>query len=94
MKFKIDIKELYQEFKKEYNLIYNSDGYIPRYSDAVKAFDNFLEEDSDDIVCNFVGYRCDYISSDIEAAAFMFALETLADNFDLDKYIDKNLDSF
>ena len=94
MKFNIDIKELYQEFKKEYNLIYNSDGYIPRYSDAVKAFDNFLEdEDSDDIVCDFVSYHWYPIFSDDEAAAFMFAMETLADNFDLDKYLDKNPDS-
>lgn len=88
MKFNIDIKELYQEFKKEYNLI-NAFGYIPRYSDAVKAFDNFVEEDSDDIVCDFVSY-CHDISNDFEAAAFMFAMENLADNFDLDKYLDKN----
>lgn len=93
MKFNVDIKELYQEFKKEYNLIYNSDGYIPRYSDAVKAFDNFVEEeDSIDIVCDFITY-CHPIDNDFEAAAFMFAMENLADNFDtfdLNKYLDKN----
>lgn len=93
MKFNIDIEQLDQEFKKEYNrilfskLIHNSYGHIQRYSDAVKAFDNFLEEDSDGIVCDFVDYRCEPISSDCEAAAFMFAMETLADNFDLDKYL-------
>lgn len=90
MKFNVDIKELYQEFKEEYNLIYNSDGYIPRYSDAVKAFDNFVEEeDSIDIVCDFIAY-CHPIDNDFEAAAFMFAMEYTAYNFDLDKYLDKN----
>lgn len=90
MKFNIDIKELYQEFKKEYNLIYNSDGYIPKYSDAVKAYDNFAEEEeSIDIICDFISF-CHSIDNDFEAAAFMFAMENLADNFDLDKYLDKN----
>lgn len=91
MKFNIDIKELYKEFKKEYNLIYNSDGYIPRYSDAVKAYDNFVEEEEDsiDIVCDFIAF-CHPIDNDFEAAAFMFAMENTVYNFDLDKYLNEN----
>lgn len=92
MKFNIDIKQFAKQFNKEYEFLYDNDDYVAGYREAVEAFDNFVEKHAE-FVGEFVDYRRDFVSSDREAAAFMFALETLADNFDLDKYIDKNLDS-
>ena len=92
MKFNIDIKQFAKQFNKEYKFLYDSDDYVAGYREAVEAFDNFVEKHAE-FVGEFVDYRRDFVSSDREAAAFMFALEKLAGNFDLDKYVDKNPDS-
>lgn len=44
--------------------------------DAVEAFDEFLKKHKE-FVREFAKYRGDFISSDREAAAFMFALESM-----------------
>lgn len=92
MKFKIDIEQFAKQFNKEYKFLYDNDDYVAGYREAVEAFDNFVEKHAE-FVGEFVDYRRDFVSSDREAAAFMFAMETLSDNFDLDKYIDKKQDS-
>lgn len=92
MKFNIDIEKFAKQFNKEYKFLYDNDDYVAGYREAVEAFDNFVEKHAE-FVGEFVDYRRDFVSSDREAAAFMFALETLEDNFDLDKYLDKNSDS-
>lgn len=92
MKFNIDIEQFAKQFNKEYKFLYENDDYVAGYREAAEAFDNFVEKHAE-FVGEFVDYRRDFVSSDREAAAFMFALETLADNFDLDKYIDKNTDN-
>lgn len=89
---KIDIERLYKEFKKQYKFLYDNYDYVDGYKRAVEAFDNFADEHAD-FVSEFVNYRRDFISSDREAAAFIFALDFLTDDFDLDKYLDDNPDS-
>lgn len=99
MKFNIDIKELYQEFKNKYEVLYNENGgvptlseaiKIPKLSEAIKAFDNFLnDEENNDFINKFVNYIGDPILSYLEGVAIMFALEELVDDFNLYEYIDK-----
>ena len=73
----IDINKFLQRFNKEYDFLYNSEEYVAGYDEAVDAFDEFLE-DHTEFVSDFCRYRGDVISSDREAAAFMFALESFA----------------
>lgn len=89
MKFNIDIERFTKQFNKEYKFLYDNDDYVAGYREAVEAFDNFVAEHAE-FVGEFVDYRRDFVSSDREAAAFMFAMEALANNFDLDKYVNKN----
>lgn len=94
MKFNIDIEQFTKQFNKEYKFLeykflYDNDDYVAGYREAVEAFDNFVAEHAE-FVGEFVDYRRDFVSSDREAAAFMFAMEALANNFDLDKYVNKN----
>nr|DAJ50652.1 MAG TPA: hypothetical protein [Caudoviricetes sp.] len=89
MKFNIDIEQFTKQFNKEYKFLYDNDDYVAGYREAVEAFDNFVAEHAE-FVGEFVEYRRDFVSSDREAAAFMFAMEALANNFDLDKYVNKN----
>ena len=69
----INIKAFEKQFQKEYNFLYENDDNVAGYKEAVEAFDEFLKENKN-FVCEFVKYRGDFISSDREAAAFMFAL--------------------
>lgn len=93
MKININIEQFTEEFRKQYRFLYDSDGYVPGYDKAVEGFDSFIEKHAD-FVGEFVNYRHDFILSDREAAAFMFALDLLIDDFDLDKYLDENPQSF
>jgi hypothetical protein len=47
---------------------------VAGYKEAVQAFDEFLPYHHG-FVDEFVKYRGDFLSSDREAAAFMFAME-------------------
>lgn len=67
--------DLYKQFKKEYSFLYENNDNVAGYSEAVTAFDKFLKNKANRLlVCGFVKFRGDFISSDREAAAFMFAL--------------------
>lgn len=68
----INIKQFLKEFNEEYDFLYEHD-YVAGYDEAVEEFDIFAKKNSS-FVCEFVKYRKDFISSDREAAAFMFAL--------------------
>lgn len=92
MKFNIDIEKFTKQFNKEYKFLYDNDGYVAGYREAVEAFDNFVVEHAE-FVGKFIEYRCDFISSDREAAAFMFALDVLVDDLDLDKYVNNKSDN-
>lgn len=92
MKFNIDIEQFAKQFNKEYNFLYDNDDYVAGYNEVIEAFDNFIKKHTE-FVQEFVDYRKDFISSDREAASFMFALNEFVDGFDLDKYVDKKSDS-
>lgn len=63
--------------EKEHEYLYQNKNNVVGYEEAVDAFDEFIKEHGD-FVGEFAKYRNDFISSDREAAAFMFALETLS----------------
>lgn len=72
----ISMKKFCEQFQKEYNFLYDCRGYVSGYDEAVSAFDRF-QADHADFVREFAQYRGDVVSSDREAAAFMFALDSL-----------------
>lgn len=76
----IDIRRFNQEFNKEYEFMYEAsmrNETVAGYDEAVRAFDEFAPKHKA-FVMEFVKYRGDFISSDREAAAFMFALCNVA----------------
>ena len=74
----INMEKFGEQFQKEYNFLYDCRGYVAGYDEAVSAFDRF-QADHADFVREFAQYRGDVVSSDREAAAFMFALDVLDD---------------
>lgn len=72
----ISMEKFCEQFQKEYNFLYDCRGYVAGYDEAVSAFDRF-QADHADFVREFAQYRGDVVSSDREAAAFMFALDSL-----------------
>lgn len=77
---KINIHDFAKQFKLEYRFLYENWDHVAGYDEAVDAFDDYLKNDVGGFrkfVGEFVDYRHDIISSDREAAAFMFALESL-----------------
>lgn len=74
----INMEKFCEQFQKEYNFLYDCRGYVAGYDEAVSAFDRF-QSDHADFVREFAQYRGDVVSSDREAAAFMFALDSLDD---------------
>ena len=74
-----DLEKLMFEFGEEYEYLYNVDAYVAGYDEAVDFFDNAMEDDAEvkKLVIDFVKYRQDAISSDREAAAFVFACDKL-----------------
>lgn len=69
--------ELFAEkFKEEYNFLYETEDEgksVAGYYDAIKAGETFVHQHHE-FVAEFIRYRRDFISSDREIAAFMFAL--------------------
>lgn len=72
----INIHAFSKQFQKEYNFLYDNQDRVAGYDEAVDAFCLFLNSHFDFVV-EFAKYRGDVISSDREAAAFMFALEVM-----------------
>lgn len=72
----ISMEKFCEQFQKEYNFLYDCRGYVAGYDESVSAFDRF-QADHADFVREFAQYRGDVVSSDREAAAFMFALNAL-----------------
>lgn len=78
-KINIDIRSFYEQFVKEYEFLYDNDDMVAGYAEAVEAFDDFITL-YPEFVSKFARFRGDFISSDREAAAFMFALDVLVDD--------------
>ena len=76
----INIHEFAKKFRQEYSFLYENRDRVAGFREAVDAFDEYLEKDIGGFkkfVGEFVDFRKDFISSDREAAAFMFALESM-----------------
>ena len=81
----VSIEKFYVKFGEYYEFLYDNYDRVAGYSEAVDAFDDFLSKHASFVV-EFAKYRghmtfgdatIDPISSDREAAAFMFALDAL-----------------
>ena len=76
MTITISLEDFLSIFEYQYNMLYQNHDHVAGYREAVAAFDDFVERHTG-FVCKFVDFRGDSITSDREAAAFMFALEAL-----------------
>lgn len=76
MKRAINIQDFLEKFNNEYKFLYDSNGTVCGEKEAVKAFDDFVKQHGD-FVREFVAFS-DFISSDREAAAFMFTLDSMS----------------
>lgn len=74
----INLKEFYEKFAEEYKFLYDNYDHVAGEDEAVDAFDEFLPKHKE-FVREFDKYRGDLITSDREAAAFMFALYDIID---------------
>ena len=75
---KIDVAAMLERFDKEYEFLYENRDNVAGYDEAVTAFDQHLKNDSfKKILKEFIIYRGDIISSDREAAAYMFMCDVL-----------------
>lgn len=78
MTINIGIERFKQRFDEEYDFLYDHRDNVAGYSEAVDSFDEFLKNEANArFVREFAAYRGDVVSSDREAAAFMFALDAL-----------------
>lgn len=73
---KINIHKFTEQFNKEYKFLYDHNDMVAGYDEALEEGDMFIIEHSD-FVGEFVKYRGDFISSDREVVAFMFALNNM-----------------
>lgn len=76
---KIDIKRFLEKFNSEYRFLYENNDNVAGYDEALREGDKFIENHPDFII-EFVKYRGDFITSDREVVAFMFALSDIIDN--------------
>ena len=76
--FNIRIDKFLEQFNKEYAFLYDNLDRVAGYDEAVDAFDAFIQDEQDAaFVGEFAKYRQDMAISDLEAAAFMFALDAM-----------------
>lgn len=79
-KISISIDRFLEQFNKEYAFLYDNLDRVAGYDEAVNAFDAFIKDERHAaFVGEFAKYRQDMVTSDREAAAFMFALDALVD---------------
>lgn len=77
MVFNFNIDDFLAKFDRNYDCLYNANRHgkeVAGQREAAAAFDDFLKQHGD-FVREFVNYRGDVISSDREAAAFMFTMD-------------------
>lgn len=72
----INIQKFAEQFDKEYTFLYDHDDMVAGYNEALEEGDKFIAEHGD-FVGEFAKYRGDFISSDREVVAFMFALNEM-----------------
>lgn len=75
----IDMNRFSEKFAQEYEFLYQNGDNVAGYAEAVAAFDQFATHHGG-FVGEFAQYRGDCITSGREAAAFMLALDCMADD--------------
>ena len=81
MTININIDRFKRRFDEEYTLLYDHRDNVAGFGEAVDSFDDFIKSEANaGFVKEFAAYRGDIVSSDREAAAFMFALEAITGN--------------
>lgn len=70
----INIEKFTKEFEQEYDFLYENNDRVAGYNEAIEAWESFAENHRE-FIREFVLYRGDFLSSDREVAAFMFAME-------------------
>lgn len=75
MRKSVSIEKFLRKFRKEYKFLYDNYDNVAGFRDAVNEFDYRIHHDIgfSRMVQEFAQYRKDFISSDREAAAYMFA---------------------
>lgn len=78
MNYNINIEDFAKQFNKEYEFLYDNNNNVTGYKEAVETFDKLLDtnESFQKLVGEYANYIGDFISSNREACAFIFALET------------------
>lgn len=77
MVFNFNIDDFLKKFDDNYDFLYDANKHnneVAGQREATASFDDFVKEHRD-FVREFVNYRGDFISSDREAAAFMFTID-------------------
>lgn len=75
----IDIEKFKEQFDKEYQFLYDNYDRVAGYGEALDAMEAFIVEHGE-FVGEFARYRGDYITSDREMVAFMFALNEMIED--------------
>lgn len=78
MNMNINIDKFTERFNKEYKFLYDNEDIVAGYNEALNEGDKFIAEHGD-FVRKFIKHRGDFISSDREIVAFMFALDGMID---------------
>lgn len=68
----MDIHKFYKKFNDEYQFLYDNYDNVAGYKEAVDYFDMVILAQHYNFVAEFNNYRGDVITSDREAAAFVF----------------------
>lgn len=74
----INIQAFAKKFQEEYDFLYENRDCVAGYDEALEEGDKFIAANQE-FVGEFAKYRGDFISSDREVAAFMFALDSMTE---------------
>ena len=75
MNYNINIEKFLEKFNKEYEFLYENYDNVAGFDEALEEGEKFLESNTE-FITEFVKYRGDFLSSNREIVAFMFALES------------------
>lgn len=70
------MNEFLNRFNEAYEKLYDNKISSGEASEAMKYFDNSMTDKQKKFLYDFIDYRKDYISSDIECKAFIIALHS------------------
>lgn len=91
----VDIVEFSKRFQEEYKRLYDAEDRVDGFEEAVRAFDECMENENFRVFANeFATHRFDFVTSDREAAAFMFALSFFVDEDSLQDELERYEDRY